>query len=120
MSITDIVSFLKGLGIETPIYPLSFPASSPVEAMIVEFTFINGRGSISENTLTITARAGHPSEAERLSQDVMNKLKGLTNQTVGDFDFIMITPQQIMPAYMGRDEDGKHFYMTNFKVLASA
>lgn len=120
MSITDLVKFIKGLGVTTPVYPLAFPASSPVEAMLVEFNPVSVRGSVHENTLTVTVRAGHPSEAERLSQDVIKRLSNLTNQTVGDLDFIMIKSQHILPSYLGKDAEGNHFYMNNFKVLASA
>lgn len=120
MSITDLVNFIRGLGVKAPIYPLAFPASSPVEAMVLEFNPVSSRGFVHENTLTLTVRAGHPSEGERISQEVIDKLDGLTGQTVGDMDFILIKSQQLLPSYLGRDSDGKHFYMNNFKVLASS
>lgn len=120
MSITDVIGFLKGLGVESPIYPYAFPASSPDEAVIVEVgDGFNSRGSVFDIVLTLTVRAGHPSRGEALSQDVINRLDGLTGQTVGDMDFILIKSQQVLPSYLGVDANGKHFHMNNFKVLAS-
>jgi Bacteriophage minor capsid protein len=119
VSITDVINFIKGLGVTTPLYPNAFPASAPVEAMTVEVgQGFNNRGSVMDVTLTITIRAGHPSESERLSQEVIDKLHNLTDITVGDKQFIMIKSQQMLPSYLGQDADGKHYYMNNFRVLA--
>lgn len=120
MSIKDIINFIKGLGVTTPIYPLGFPASSPVEAMMVELgQGASYRGSVADITLTITGRAKHPQRSEKASQEVMDKLHLLTDQTVGDKQIILIKSQQIMPMFVGRDAEDNHYYMTNFKVLIS-
>jgi len=120
VSITEVTAFLKGLGVTTPLYPYAFPASSPTEAMIVEVgQGANTRGSVIDITLTITVRAGHPSVGEKLGQEVINKLKDLTNQMVGDTQLIMIKSQQLMPSYLGQDVNNNHFYMLNFRALAT-
>lgn len=119
MSITDVINFIKGLGIKTPIYPLAFPATSPTEAMIVEMGTSSNRGSVYDATLTITVRAGHPSEAEKLSLDVIAKLHLLTNQEVAESQIIYIKTQSLLPQYLGKDAEGNHFYMNNFRVLIS-
>lgn len=114
------MSFIKGLGIDTPLYPLAFPANSPVEAMIVEMgDGANSRGSVFDSVLTLTVRAGHPSVSESLAQDVIDKLDGLTNQTVGNKDFILIKSQQVLPSFLGKDANEHYFHMINFRVLVS-
>lgn len=121
MSITDVKEFIEGLGVLTPVYPLAFPASSPVEGMIVEVgQGANTRGSVYDTTLTITVRAGHPSRGEEISQDVKKKLHNLTNVKVGDMEFILIKSQEILPSYLGKDTEGNYFYMNNFRVLATS
>lgn len=115
----DVLDWLKSLNINTQLYPLAFPATSPVEAMIVEIGGASNRGSVYDTTLTITVRAGHPSEAERLSLDVISKLNLLTNQEVGEYQLILIRTQSLIPQYLGKDAEGNHFYMNNFRVLIS-
>ena len=120
MSIQDVIAFLKDLGVTTPIYPFAFPASSPTEAVIVEVgQGANTRGSVMDITLTITVRAGHPSVGEKIGQELIDKLKDLTNQMVGNVQFIMIKSQQLIPFPLGQDVSNNHFYMLNFRVLAT-
>jgi hypothetical protein len=121
MSIQDFITFLKGLGITTPIYPFAFPASSPEQSMIVEVgQGFSSRGSVAEIVLTVTVRAGHPKDAEAISQDVINKLKGITDEPLGESaQIILIKSQQLLPNYLGKDADGKHYYMNNFRVLVT-
>lgn len=107
------------MGITTQIYPLAFPATSPTEAMTVEIGSASSRGSVYDTTLTVTVRAGHPSEAERLSLDVIAKLHLLTNQVVAESQIIYIKTQSLVPQYLGKDAEGNHFYMNNFRVLIS-
>jgi hypothetical protein len=119
VSIQDWVDMLKDLGITTAIYPLAFPASSPTEAMTVEVGNASSRGSVYDTTLTVTVRAKHPSEGERLSLDVMKKLNLLTDRAIGEHQIIMMKSQGIMPQPLGKDVKGNHYYMNNFRVLVS-
>lgn len=121
MSIQDFITFLKGLGINTPIYPLAFPASSPEQSMIVEVgQGFSSRGSVAEIVLTVTVRAGHPKDAEAISQEVIDKLKDVTDEPLGDAQIVLIKSQQLLPNYLGKDADGKHYYMNNFRVLVNS
>lgn len=118
MSITEFITFIKGKGVTAPIFPLAFPASSPTEAMIVEVgQGFNSRGSLADITLTVTVRAGHPSDAEALAQDVIDRLDHLTDELIGQHQAVLIRSQQLVPSYLGKDAEGNHFFMANFRVL---
>jgi Bacteriophage minor capsid protein len=120
LSIKDFVDYLKGLGVTTPIYALAFPASSPEQCMIVEIgQGFSKRGSVAEIVLTVTVRAGHPQDAEAISQDVINLLKDRTDGFIGGKQVILIKSQQLVPNYLGKDAEGKHYYMNNFRVLVN-
>jgi len=121
VSIQDVIAFLEDLGVTTPIYPFAFPASSPTEAVIVEVgQGANTRGSVMEITLTITVRAGHPSVGEKIGQELIDKLKDLSDVMVGEnTQFIMVKSQQLLPYPLGKDVNNNHFYMLNFRALAT-
>ena len=120
MSIMDFVTFLKGLGITTPIFTDSFPMDSPVESMTVEIgNDFGSRGSVYNSTLTITVRSDMKSKAEQKSIELIGMLKNLTNAEVGNSQIIMIKSQQIVPSYLGKDENNQHYYMNNFRLLVT-
>lgn len=116
MSITDVIDFIKGLGVTVPVYPYAFPVNSSKhkEALTVEFA---SSGTLMDNTLTITVRAEDAIKGEVISQDLIDKLHNLTDQSVGDKNFIMVQSLQLLPPYLGKS-NGYHYYMNNFKVLA--
>ena len=119
MSITEIIAFLKSLGI-TPVYPLAFPASSPDRAYMLEVgQGFSSRGSLADVVLTITVKAEHPSEAERMSIELKEKLDKMTDVVIGDNQVVLIKAQQLLPNYLGMSADGFHFYMNNFRVLVN-
>ena len=119
MSIQDFLDYLKRIGIKLPMYPLAFPASSPKKSMIVETgQGFAGRGSVFEVTLTITVRAKHPSESEALAKEINELLADRTDELIGESgQIILIKSQQLIPNWMGKDAEGNHYYMVNFKVL---
>jgi hypothetical protein len=118
LSIIDIVNYIKSLGIDAPVYPLAFPASSPDRCIIVEVG--NGtqpKGVVSDIILTITARDIHPSQAEALAQELIDKLHNKTNVQLGDTTAILIKAQQYLPSPLGKDVENRYFYSVNFRVL---
>lgn len=122
MSIQDFISYLKSLGINSKIYPLAFPKSSPVKCMILEVgQGFSSRGTVSEVTLTITVRANHPKQAEALAQEVNELLKDRSDEPLGEVGHIvLIKSQQLIPNYLGKDADDKHYYMLNFRALVDS
>lgn len=122
MSIQDFITYLKGLGINAPIYPNSFPASSPNKCMIVEIgQSFSSRGSVSEITLTITVRDKHIGKAEALAQEVNKLLSDRTDVPLGESgQIILIKSQQLIPSYLGKDVGANHYYMNNFRVLVNS
>ncbi|MED4619452.1 minor capsid protein [Priestia megaterium] len=120
MSIQDFITFLKGLGLTTPIYPLAFPATAPEQCMMLEVgQGVPARGSVSDITLTVTVRAGYMKDAEKLSQQVIDLLKGRTDEPLGESQIILIKSQQLVPSYLGKSAEGYHYYMNNFRVLVN-
>lgn len=120
MSIMDFIAFLKGLGITTPLFADAFPDGSPAESMTVELgNDFGSRGSVYNATLTITVRSDSKQMAESKSREVISLLKNLSDQEVGNAQIIMIKSQQIVPGYLGKDENNQHYYMNNFRVLVT-
>lgn len=121
MSIIELKQFLASLGITTVMYPLAFPADSPnvpAEAILIETgNSTPTAGDLEEFILSLTVRAEHPVRAEALSLDIISRLNRLTNQTVGDSQIVLIRSQQKIPQYAGKDENGRHYYTNNFRVL---
>ncbi|APT46583.1 minor capsid protein [Bacillus safensis] len=119
MSITDLVNFLKLKGFEdVEIYPLSFPASSPNRSMLVETgDGTQAKGVLSDFVLTITVRDIHPSKAEELAADVLERLHGITGEYIGETYVVLIKAQSPLPAFLGKDEENRYFYSVNLRVL---
>lgn len=120
MSIMDFITFLKGLGIVTPIYPNAFPETASDDSLVVEIgSSFGSRGSVHEIPLTITVRSTSMSKGEPVALDVNNKLKDLSNEIVNGKQIILIKAQQLVPPYLGKDANGKHYYMLDYRVLVS-
>lgn len=120
MSIMDFVTFLKDLGVTTPIFTDSFPVDSPVESITVEIgNDFGSRGTVYNVTLTLTVRSDLKSKAEEKSIELIGLLKNLTDVEVGNAQIIMVKSQQIVPSYLGKDENNQHYYMNNFRLLVT-
>lgn len=120
MGIQDLISLLKRLGISSTIYPLSLPTGAPAECILVETgDGADSRGDVTDFILTLTVRATHPARSEKLALEILDTLKNVTSEQVGDTDIILIRSQQKLPQYLGKDENDYHYHETNFIVLAS-
>lgn len=118
MSITDVIALMRLLAFKDEIYPLSFPASAPDRAMIVEL----GDGSLPEGVssdfiITITVRDIHPEKAERYANTVRQRLHGVTNVTINDNYIVQITSQSVVPSFLGKDEENRYHYSINLRAI---
>lgn len=120
MSIQDFIKFLKSF-VSIPFYPNAFPATAPVQSIMVEVgQGIGSRGSVSDVTLTLTVRAEKMGKAESISQEIINKLDGLTDEPIGESgQIVLIKSQQLVPSYLGKSDSDNHYYMNNFRVLVN-
>jgi hypothetical protein len=97
---------------------LAFPASSPDRCILVEVgNGVQPKGVVSDFVLTITVRDIHPSQAEQLAQEVLDKLHGLTNVEIGTQVAVLIKSQNFYPDFLGKDVENRYFYSINFRVL---
>lgn len=119
ISIQDFITYLKGLGVNTPIYPDAFPTTSPMHSMTIEIgQGFSSSGDVADITLTMTLRDKSKGKAEKTAQEINTLLANKTNQNLGDsHQIILIKSQQLLPSYLGKDAGNRHYYMNNFRVL---
>lgn len=121
VSITDFIQFMKNQKVSIQLYPLSFPKSNSQPCGIVEIgQGFTSRGAVGDVLLTVTVRDIHPQKAEQAAQSINSVLTDLTDEPLGaEHQIILVKSQQLIPYYMGQDDNKNHYYMCNFRVLVT-
>lgn len=120
MSIQDVIAFLKSVGVSVPVYPYDFPLTAPTDCATVDTgQGLSDRGDVSNFMLMITLRSDHPDKAEKQAIAVNELLRNLTNKEMQKTQVVLIKPQQKLPAYVGKDDNGKYYFECDFSVLVS-
>lgn len=120
MGTQDLIKLIKRLGVVTKIYPLSIPTDAEDTCILLETgDGTDSRGDVADFMLLLTVRSKHPATSEALGLELLQKLKNVTNQTAGETQIILISAQQKIPQFVGKDDNGFYYFETNFTVLAS-
>lgn len=116
----DIVSLCKMIEMLTghKIYPINFPDG--VDGLISKLEIITGMiesGGVFDFNIEITVKAAHPSEAEHICLDLINKLHKVTDKEYGIHQLILCQAEKPYPFYLGQMETGEHLFNCNFRLL---
>ncbi|MFG3611442.1 hypothetical protein [Rummeliibacillus stabekisii] len=125
MSIQDFLEMIEQEGINTSLYPNSFPAStSTVNTDICLMLQVNQGFALSsglyDTVISITSRAPSHGLAEANAQDIQDRLKDRTDLYVGDSQIVRIKAEQVMPFYEGSDENKLKYYRVDLRALVNA
>lgn len=121
MNIISLAEFMSAL-VGHQVYAINFPDYTEGDFLKLEIT--SGAmelGGIDDFNIQFIARASHPSRAEELCLEVLNKLDKLTNKefNAGKCQLILAQAQAPQPFYMGQAEDGAFLMSIDFRLLTT-
>jgi hypothetical protein len=117
MSIMDFIDFLK-LNVSGVYYPLDFPANAKDNCMFVGIIGGTARVSgVGEINLQVVIRDTHPSKAEAKALEMIQFLDKQTNKDLNGTHLIYAEALQPYPLYAGEDENHRHMFSTNFRLI---
>ena len=111
--------FLSSLDFGFPIFLMRMP-DSPDNA--VSFVFTEGlesKGSVNDLLLTVYIRATHPEQAIEAATKLNNELNYKTNFYIGNTQIILVKALTVVPTPLGLDDNDRHVFQLQFKVLSS-
>ncbi len=120
MRVLDLINVLK-TGINYTFYPNTFPAIAAPDCATVSLT----GGAASDRQITrpafqVLLRATHPGDGEAKAWEIHNYLNMKRNFNVGTTHVLLCTASQSTPLYIGTDDNGRHLYSINFRILGEA
>lgn len=116
MQSIEVKNFLESRT-DVPVYPLEFPESVNEGCLFDVTTTGNTNGDVSEVMVSIYSRAAHPSRAEIINQGFMDSLNKLTDFNIGSTKVIMVRTQGKIPTYSGKDEQGRFYFVSDYRFL---
>ena len=117
MDIVSLCKMIQGLtGYQ--IYPINFPDKADGTASKLEITTgMVEMGGVYDFNIEISVKASHPSEAEGICLDLINKLHKVTDVEYGLYQLILCQAEKPYPFYIGQLENGEHLFTCNFRLM---
>lgn len=111
--------FLTELGSGFPVFLMRMP-DEPDNAMSIVFTEgLESRGSVDDLLLSVYVRAKHPEQAIQVTTLLNKELNYKTNFYIGDTQIILVKALTVVPTPLGLDENNRHVFQLQYKVLSS-
>lgn len=111
--------FLTELGFGFPVYLMRMP-DKPDNAMSFVFTEgLDSKGSVDDLVLTVYVRAKHPEQAIEQTTKLNKALNYRTNFYIGKTQIILVKALTVVPTPLGLDENDRHVFQLQYKVLSS-
>lgn len=117
MDIISLCKMIEGLT-DYKIYPINFPDG--VDGIASKLEIITGMmetGGVYDFNIEISVKAYHPSEAEGICLDLINKLHKVTDVEYGIHQLIICQAEKSNPFYVGQLETGEHLFTCNFRLM---
>lgn len=116
-SLTNLFSQITGI----KIYNLQFPEDCLGEAIKLEMTSgLIDSGGVKDFNVQFMVKAEHPSGAEQLALQLINKLHKVTNRYFGpdeSLQLILCYCQTPTPSFVGELTSGEFVYSVDFRLL---
>lgn len=111
--------FSDYLGVQ--VYPLQYPFNTEREDcftldVVFGYTLAD---DVKSTQVQFQCRSLHPQTAEEKAEELILKLKDLTNVIYGDYQIIRIKPSFTNPYFMGQDENGNYLFTVDFIILTN-
>ena len=120
MTLFDYCEFFSKV-LEKPVYPLQYPFNDGVEdcyTLDVTYGYNLGAG-VKSSTVQFQCKSEHPRVAEEKAEELIIKLKNMTNKVHGNYQIIQVRPSFTNPYFLGRDNDYKYMFTVDFVILTN-
>ena len=116
-SVIEIVNLLEE-GLEGNFYPLVFSHKSPdASSQIITSSSTPIVGSVGRMNVQIITRDVHPSLAEAKANEIRSYLNDRTDFLLNDVQVVYVQSQNIVPLYIGTDENKRHLFSMNYNFI---
>lgn len=118
ISLLELFSSILGF----KVYPINFPEYQEGDFVKVEITSgVQEAGGVYDFNIQFMTKSKHPSDSERISLDIIDKLDMLTNKDFGNdaYQLILSKATSPQPYYVGETELNEFIFSTDFRLLVN-
>lgn len=118
LSLLDLFSSI----LKYKIYPINFPEYQEGDFVKVEITSgVKEAGGVYDFNIQFMVKSKHPSDSERISLDIIEKLDMLTNKDFGNgvYQLILAKATSPQPFYVGETEINEYIFSADFRLLVN-
>lgn len=111
--------WLTNQNFQFPIFMMRMPDNPDRATSFVITEGVESRGSVDDLVLNFYVRSEHPANAIEECALINKALNYRTNIFLGDTQIILIKSQSVVPTPLGIDENNRHVFQMQFKMLTS-
>lgn len=118
ISLLELFSSILGY----KVYPINFPEYEKGDFVKLEITSgVQEAGGVYDFNIQFMSKSQHPSDSERISLDIIDKLDMLTNKDFGNgvYQLILAKATSPQPYYVGETETNEFIFSTDFRLLVN-